>query len=179
MEADASTRAEVALLRRQLERERRARRSAEEIAEVATAELWQTVRRLENAEAELLERAELTDLSYSLSRGLRADLDPALMLERAVRALGEALGVDRVVVRLAEEHHIGGLVTQWAGPGVPELSAATQLDETFGQLVADHADREASLWIEALADDDRVPEPHAVMADLQCRAYAGVPLLAG
>ena len=44
---------EVALLTRQLERERRARRSAEDIGEAATADLWQAVRRLEAAEAEL------------------------------------------------------------------------------------------------------------------------------
>ena len=37
---------EIALLTRQLERERRARRSAEDIGEAATADLWQAVRRL-------------------------------------------------------------------------------------------------------------------------------------
>ena len=151
MPTEQSTSEDPALLRRQLERERRARRDAEQIGEAATAELWHTVQRLEQAEAELRDRVELTDLTYALSRSLRADLDPQLMLERAVRALGEALEVDRVVVRLADEHHIGDVVTQWVGPGAHRAAPGSQLDPPFRRLVFDHADREEALWIDDLA----------------------------
>ncbi len=167
MATDQSTPEESALLRRQLERERRARRAAEQIGEAATAELWETVQRLEQAEAELRERADLSDLTYALSRSLRADLDPGLMLERAVRALGEALGVDRVVVRLAEEGHIGGVVTQWVRPGATGLPTDSQLHPSFRRLVVDHADREEALWIDDLADDARVPEPRQAWSRLR------------
>ena len=179
MPTEQSTSEDSALLRRQLERERRARRAAEQIGEAATAELWHTVQRLEQAEAELRDRAELSDLTYALSRSLRADLDPELMLERAVRALGEALEVDRVVVRLADEHHIGGVVTQWVGPGATGLPPDSQLDPPFRRLVSDHADREEALWIDDLAVDERVSEPRRAGPGFECRAYAGVPLLTG
>lgn len=179
MAPEEPTDAHAAMLGRQLERERRARRAAEQIGEVALTERWHTVQRLERAEAELREAAQLTELSYALSQALRSDLDPALMLDRAVRALGESLGVDRVVIRLADEHHIGGLMTQWAAPDVPELPVDTRLDDSFGSLVAHYADEATSLWIEALDTDDRVLAPRRVMDYLQCRAYAGVPLLAG
>ena len=179
MSGDHATRSEAALLRRQLERERRARRAAEEIGEARTAELWSTVQRLEQAEADLRDRAELADLSYALSRSLRDDLDPELMLERAVRALGEAIEIDRVVVRLAEEHDIGGVVTQWMAPGIGALPVTSQLDGPFRQLVSDHASRESSLWIDDVTTDERVSEPRRVGAGFECRAYAGVPLLAG
>ncbi len=179
MPAEQSTSEDPGLLRRQLDRERRARRAAEQIGEATTAELWHTVQRLEQAEAELRDRAELSDLTYALSRSLRADLDPELMLERAVRALGEALEVDRVVVRLAYENHIGSVVTEWLGPGVTGLPPDSELDPPFRRLVSEHADREEALWIDDLAVDPRVSEPRQAGVGFDCRAYAGVPLLTG
>jgi signal transduction histidine kinase len=101
------------------------------------------------------------------------------MLERAVRALGEALEVDRVVVRLADECHIGGVVTQWVGPGASELPPDSQLYPPFRRLVSEHADREEALWIDDLEVDPRVPEPRQAGPGFECRAYAGVPLLTG
>lgn len=173
---------DVELLRRQLERERRARASAERIGESATAELWQTVQRLEEADRQLRAKAELAQLSRDMARTLRLDLDPQQTMRRAVAALGTELGVDRCLIRLADDDQgIGTVMEQWVRPGVAALSVATELTDGLSQLANTHAGRAEALWIADVEDDPRLsgaPEGDVRM-QLGCTAYAGVPMLVG
>ena len=173
---------DVELLRRQLERERRARASAERIGESATAELWQTVQRLEEADRQLRAKAELAQLSHDMARTLRLDLDPQQTMRRAVAALGTELGVDRCLIRLADDDQgVGTVMEQWVRPGVAALPVATELTDGLGRLANTHAGKAEALWITDVEDDPRlsgVPDEDVRMR-LGCTAYAGVPMLVG
>lgn len=172
---------EVALLRRRLARERRARAEAERLGESATAQLWQSVQRLEEADRQLRARSESTELSYRLARQLRLDLDPQRIMRRAVVALGSELGVDRCLVRLADGSGIGRVMEQWRRPGVDELLADTELTDVLATLASSHAVREQGLWIDDVTTDARLSpsESEMVVASLGVHAYAGVPILVG
>lgn len=176
-----TTEGEVELLRRRLDRERRARAEAERLGESATAGLWQIVQRLEEADRQLRAKAELTELSYTLARRLRLDLDPQQIMGRAVVALGRALKVDRCLVRLADDSGIGRVMAQWVGPGVEPLPADTALTPVMAELAGSHAVREEGLWIDDVTNDPRLGEPASqeVLESVGSHAYAGVPLLVG
>ena len=83
---------EIALLRRQLERERRARRTAEQVGEQSTAQLYDAIQDLERAQDQLRRHLEDQTLINEISRTLREDLDPEGIVRRAVRAIGGAVG---------------------------------------------------------------------------------------
>lgn len=176
-----TTEGEVELLRRRLDRERRARAAAERLGESATAELWQTVQQLEEADRQLRAKAELTELSYRLARTVRLDLDPQQIMRRAVVALGCALEVDRCLLRLADDSGIGLVMDQWTSPGVEPLPADTALTQVLAELASSHAAREEGLWIDDVTNDRRfgAPASHEVLETLGAHAYGGVPILVG
>ena len=72
-------------------RERARRQAAESIGERATADLYDSVRELRSAQADLLERADQTRVVNELARALRQDLDsaPAGQPGRRVRRPGD------------------------------------------------------------------------------------------
>lgn len=177
----ATTEGEVELLRRRLDRERRARVAAERLGESATAELWQIVQQLEEADRQLRAKAELTELSYTLARRLRLDLDPQMIMRRAVVALGCALEVDRCLVRLADDSGIGMVMDQWVGPGVALLPGDTKLTGVLATLANSHAVREEGLWVDDVTEDPRFSgtASQEVLERLGAHAYAGVPILVG
>ena len=97
-----------------------------------------------------------------------------------MRALGEALGVDRVVVRLAEEHHIGGVVTQWVGSGVTGLPPDSQLDPTVPTAgVGARGPRGGAVDRRPRRSTSGYRSRARPASGFECRAYAGVPLLTG
>lgn len=94
--------AEVRRLRRQLRREQARRQAAESIGERATADLYDSVRELRNAQAELLERADQARVVTELARALRQDFDSAQLVNRAAESVGQATQVDRCDVLLVD-----------------------------------------------------------------------------
>jgi signal transduction histidine kinase len=178
----ASEHADVELLRRQLERERRALATAERIGESATAELWQTVQRLEEADRQLRAKAEQARLSHEMTRMLRLDLDPQQTMRRALAALGASLGVDRCLIRLADDDQgIGTVMEQWVRPGGSALAASTELTANLGSLANTHAETGQALWVSDVDTDPRLGDigPVGVRQHLGCAAYAGVPMWVG
>ncbi len=149
---------DLELLRRRLARERRARAAAEQLGESATAELWQIVQRLEEADGQLRATAEQAELSHALARRLRQDLDPQGIMHRAVVSLGSALDVDRCLVRLADDAGIGLVMDQWVKPGVAPLPPHTELSDALAELASSHAVREQGLWIDDVMKDPRLGE---------------------
>ena len=108
--------ARVALLERRLERERSARRTAEEIGERATSELFEAVQNLQRAQAALQGRADQARTVTELARDVRRELDLDGLLQRAARGLGEALGADSCTVRLTTGDGAAAPAT-WVRPG--------------------------------------------------------------
>lgn len=166
------------VLSRQLARQRQARRAAELIGDRTASDLRDTVDRLERAEQALQERVRIADFSYGLVRSLRSDLDPTRMMARAAAALGDELGVDRVLVRLTDGLSAGCVVTQWCQPGVDPIPSDAQMPSTMPVELRQHLDADACLWLE---DIDEHPDLATSFrsANAQCRAYAGVPLMGG
>ena len=63
--------AELRMLRRQVQRERARRQAAENLGERVTRDLYESVRQLRSAQAELLERADRSRVVNELARSLR------------------------------------------------------------------------------------------------------------
>ncbi|QIK64931.1 GAF domain-containing protein [Nocardioides sp. HDW12B] len=173
--------AEAALLRRRLDRERRARLTAESVGEAATARLYETVRQLQEAEAELRRHAEEQELLNDLLRDVRRDLDPEGILRRTVTAVGAAADVDRCLVRMADGDNIGPVVEQWTRPGVAPVEPTTALPTALEHLCLQAADRHQCLRIDDVLDDARLPDTDAaaVRDALGITAYLGAPMWTG
>ena len=178
---DEETADEVALLHRQLDRERRARRTAEMVGESATADLWHTVQQLESAQAELRAKAEQSELLHTLGREVRRDLDPRTLMRGVVAAVGTALDVDRCLIRLADEAGIGLVMEQWARPGVALLSRRAELTDDLAKLATSASIRQEGLWIDDVRTDERLGETasSSIRDTLGCEAYAGTSILTG
>ena len=126
--------ARVALLERRLERERSARRTAEEIGERATSELFEAVQNLQRAQAEIQGRADQARTVTELAREVRRELDLDGLLQRAARGLGEALGADSCTVRLTAGDRAAA-PARWARPGSGcDGSAGTPLGDPAVEL---------------------------------------------
>jgi signal transduction histidine kinase len=172
---------DLGLLHRQLTRERRARRTAEEIGEQATGDLFHTVEQLRAAEAQLRRHAEEQEILNVLARELREDLDTGQILRRAVRSIGLAADVDRCLVRLAGRGGIGPIIEQWAQPSVSPLEDGLLLSTRLEQLCLDSTRTADGLWIDDVTDDPRLDAAEAahVLETLGSCSYAGVPMWVG
>lgn len=173
--------AEIALLRRQLERERRARRTAEQVGERSTAQLYDAVQDLEQAQAQLREHLEDQTLINQLSRTLREDLDPQAIVRRAVSSIGAAVGADRCLVRAADGSGIGDVLEDWAGPLADPDDPAPVLPPMFLALCHASAERGESLVIDDVRDDPRIPpgDVDLVRSLVGADSYLGTPMWMG
>lgn len=174
--------AEIALLRRQLERERRARARAEQEGEQATARLYETVQELKEAQAELQQRAADQQLLHEIGRELRRDLEPNLVMSRAVEAVGRATGAERCVIRMAnEEGGVGEIVEQWHVPDVSPLTSHLDLNPALNELCLEAARQFRSVILDesTFATDPPTPEILEALDRISVRSYAGTPMWAG
>ena len=109
-----------------------ARRTAEEIGERATSELFEAVQNLQRAQAEIQGRADQARTVTELAREVRRELDLDGLLQRAARGLGEALGADSCTVRLTAGDRAAA-PARWARPGSGcDGSAGTPLGDPAG-----------------------------------------------
>lgn len=168
----------IELLTRQLERERRARRSAEDIGEAATAELWHTVQRLEAAETDLREDAEHLRYRQRLSRDMRQRKDPHAVMDLVVRSLGPRLDVSRCLVYFTDRTETAPSPVQWTVPGIDRVPTDMQTPPTMSALASEFAARHESLIITDIETDARIDPASAadVVRRYGCRAFASVPL---
>ncbi|GCD90402.1 cell wall metabolism sensor histidine kinase WalK [Nocardioides sp. LS1] len=168
---------EIALLRRQLERERRARTTAETVGEQSTAQLYDAVVQLQQAEAELRARAEQQAQLRLVAGLVRQDLDPQAVLRRAVTAIGPVVQADRCVIRLADGVSIGSVVEQWSLPGC-HLAAGLEVPPAFAGLCLETAHRRETLSIDDVTADPRIgPENTAHLVDVMgIGSYLGAPM---
>lgn len=173
--------AEVALLRRQLERERRARRTAEQVGEQSTTQLYDTVQRLQDTQDQLRQHLEDQTLINQISLNLRQDLDSRGIVRRAVSSIGAAVGADRCVIRFADESRIGEVIEQWTGPVATPLDPGRSMPPALVELSLAAAQRRESLVIDDVRADPRIPpaEAAAVMEQLGSDSYLGTPMWMG
>ena len=170
--------AEIALLRRQLGREQRARRTAEQVGEQSTAQLYDTVQELRSAQERLRQHLDDQLLINQLSMSVRQDLDPSAILRRAVSSIGAAVGADRCLIRFADGSAIGKIIEQWAAPGAPRLDSDVHLPTTLERLSLAAAGRRESLVIDDVLTDTRLSpsDAAAVKDELGSDSYLGAPM---
>lgn len=173
--------AEVALLRRQLARERRARRTAEQVGERSTAQLYDAVQELQLVQDQLRRHLDDQQLINQLSLSLRQDLDSRAILRRAVSSVGAAVGADRCLIRFADGSGIGKIVEQWAGPGSTRLDPGTEMPLILQQLSLAAARRRESLVIDDVLTDTRLSPGDAALVSkrLGSDSYLGTPMWMG
>lgn len=173
--------AEIALLRRQLERERRARRTAEQVGEKSTAQLYDTVQELRHTQGQLRQHIDDQQLVHQLSLDLRRDLDPQGIMRRAVTSVGAAVGADRCLVRFADGSGIGRIAEQWAAPGVAPVPTGTELPAALAELCLSSAERHESLVVDEALRDSRLSADDGaqVVEVLGALSYLGTPMWIG
>ncbi|CAM3739690.1 sensor histidine kinase [Nocardioides zeicaulis] len=173
--------AEIALLQRQLERERRARRMAEEVGERSTSQLYETVQELRHAQGQLRQHLEDQQLVHQLSLDLRRDLDPQGIMRRAVTSVGAAVEADRCLVRFADGSGIGRIAEQWSAPDVPPVTSGTTLPPELARLSLAAADEHTTLLVDDVLADPRLSSEGAgqVVDALGALSYLGTPMRIG
>ena len=119
-------------MRRAYERERRARREAEQIGERATAELYETIQQLRAVQADVVDHADRERVANALARELRLELDSRRLLERAVRTIGDATLVDRCQVHLLDAPDPRLQLVEWARPGLDHAPPISLDDLALG-----------------------------------------------
>ncbi|WP_248581097.1 HAMP domain-containing sensor histidine kinase [Nocardioides sp. InS609-2] len=165
--------AEIALLKRQLARERARRSEAEDIGERATGDLYQTIQELRNVQQELLVNLERAKVVHELGRELRLEPTIAGLRDRTATATARSLGADRCLVYVADPQPT---VTDWSvvsSEPEPSLSA-DGYGATVQRLVAQRAPTGGSIRIHDL--DVEAP---LVGRALGVRAMALVPMWLG
>src|SRR5689334_6953835 len=86
--------AEVRRLRRELRRERALRQAAESVEARAGTDLFDTVRELRSAQADLLDHPD-QPAATELHQALTDDLTSGHLVNRAAESVGRAIGADR------------------------------------------------------------------------------------
>ncbi|ROR92003.1 sensor histidine kinase [Nocardioides aurantiacus] len=176
---------EVRRLRRQLRREQARRQAAESIGERATADLYDSVRELRSAQAELLEKADQDRVVTELARALRQDFDSAQVVNRAAESVGQATMVDRCDVLLVDADRYSAVRGSWTGSDeaadLPQPSSFVDLPEPLTSLLLEAAQQLVPLQVAHVEQDDRLDEAGAaeVVAALGVLALAAVPIAVG
>ena len=154
--------AEVARLRRQLEREQARRLAAESIGERATADLYDIVRQLRETQSQLIDSAAQSRLVSDLTRALRQDLDTTNLVGRAAELMGHTLLLDRCQVLVFETESSPAHRGLWeADTALRPLGEPARVDVLVAQ-VRDLLEREPrrpeSVRIDRVEEDDRLVE---------------------
>jgi two-component system phosphate regulon sensor histidine kinase PhoR len=177
--------AEVRRLRRQLARERARRLAAESIGERATADLYDSVRKLRSSRVELLERADQTRVVNELARALRQDLDSSQLVNRAAESVGRATAVDRCDVLLVDAHLYSAVHGSWSSSqehaDIPQPRSFVDLPESLTTLLLEAAQQLSPLEIEHVDEDPRLDPVGAaeIVGAIGVRAIAAVPIAVG
>ena len=181
--ADPAT--ELRLLRRQLARERARRQAAESIGERATADFYNSVRELRDAQSELFEREDRSRVVEELARSLRQDLDSGQLVNRAAESVGRATAVDRCDVLLVDAHLFSAVDGTWSSStendNLPRPHSFVDLPEVLTALLLAAAQGHSPLQIDDVEDDPRIGRAGAaeIVESLGVRALAAVPIPVG
>ena len=176
---------EVRRLRRQLRREQARRQAAESIGERATADLYDSVRELRSAQAELLEKADQDRVVTELARALRQDFDTAQVVNRAAESVGQATQVDRCDVLLVDADRYSAVRGSWCGSveaaQLPQPASFVDLPEPLTSLLLEAAQQLRPLEVAHVEQDERFDAEGAaeVVAALGVLALAAVPIAVG
>jgi two-component system phosphate regulon sensor histidine kinase PhoR len=174
---------EIAVLRRELERERARRAAAERIGERATTELYETVEELRSVQAEILETADRNNVVHELVRELRQDLDSARLLKRAVRALGTATRADRCQVHVVAGGPDRTSYAAWVAEhlDLPGAVAFPELPESFTRLLRVGERDQRPVTVDDVEHDLRLTESAAseLVAALGVRGLVAAPMRVG
>lgn len=171
---------QLALLRRQLDRERTRRIAAENIGEQATADLFETVQELRSVQADILERADRSRVINDLAREMRQELDTARLLRRAARSVGQATGADRCQVHVV---HPTTLSSDWLRDGVhlPGAAPLTWYPIALLELLQDAESGRRGVEVDDVRRDERIDAAGAadIEGALGARAVVASPMWVG
>ena len=177
--------AEVRRLRRQLMREQARRIAAENIGERATADLYDSIRELRSAQAELIERADQSRLVSELGRALRQDLDSAQLVHRAAESVARATSADRCDVMLVDAEPTHAIRGSWSrtaeATDLPRPDSFVDLPEALTALLLEAAQGLHSVQIDHIDDDERLGEEESteLVQALGIHSLTAVPLAVG
>src|SRR6478672_3253734 len=176
--------AEVRRLRRELRRERARRRAAEAVEARVRAGLYDSVRELRSAQADLLDRPGHPNHSEAvdeLHTALTQDLAAGDMVNRVAESVGRALGVDRCDVLPVDDHRYSSVQGTWSGSEevarLPRARSFVDLPEPLTTLLFEAAQRREPLRVDHVDDDPRLGHERAreIVDALGVRALAAVP----
>ncbi len=180
--------AEVRRLRRELRRERARRRAAESIEARASAELFDSVREMRSAQAELLDHPDQPDQTavvHELHTALTEDLASGHLVNRAAESVGRAIGADRCDVLAVDGHRYSTVQGTWSSSyevaALPRPRSFVDLPEPLTTLLIEAAQLREPLQIDNVGEDPRLGREGAneIEDAVGVRSLAAVPVAMG
>jgi signal transduction histidine kinase len=176
--------AEVRRLRRELRRER-ALRAAAESAETRTgAELLESVRELQAAQADLLDHPG-QPAATELHQALTEDLTSGHLVNRLAESVGRAIGADRCDVLPVDAERYSSVQGTWseteAVARLPRARSFVDLPEPVTTLLIEAAQLRTPLQVDHVHGDPRLDAAAAreIVDALGVRSLAAVPVAMG
>ncbi len=131
-------------------------------------------------ELQISEQAHRAGLINDLAQTIRQDLEPTSVLRRAVTALGQALDVDRVVVRFADDDQLGSVAESWSREGVSKLPLNTAPAAGIVRLSRRMVGDDSVLAIFDVQHDARLrPTEAEELRSFEVQSYLGAPMWVG
>jgi two-component system phosphate regulon sensor histidine kinase PhoR len=177
--------AEIRRLRRELRRERARRQAAESVEARASVELFDTVREMRSAQADLLDHPDQPAVVNELHHALTEDLVSGQLVNRAAESVGRAIGADRCDVLPVDGRRYSSVQGTWSGSDdaarLPHARSFVDLPEPLTALLIEAAQQREPLKIEHVDDDPRLGRGAAmeIVAALGVRSLAAVPVAMG
>src|SRR3954467_10604306 len=144
--------AEGRRLRRELRRERALRRAAESVEARASAELFDSVREMRSAQADLLDHPDQPAVVNALHHALTEDLASGQLVNRAAESVGRGIAADRCDVLPVDSHRYSSVQGTWSTSedvgGLPRARSFVALPEPLTALLIEAAQRHEPLQIE-------------------------------
>ena len=177
--------AEVRRLRRELRRERARRQRAESVGARASAELYDSVREMRSAQADLLDHPDQAAVVHELHTALTQDIASGQLVNRAAESVGRGIGVDRCDVLPVDAEGYTSVQGTWSASEniarLPRARSFVDLPEPLTTLLIEAAQRHEPLQIDQVDDDPRLGLEGAkeIIAALGMRSLAAVPVAIG
>jgi two-component system phosphate regulon sensor histidine kinase PhoR len=177
--------AEVRRLRRELRRERARRQAAESVEARVSADLYDSVREMRSAQAELLDHPGQPAVVHELHTALTEDLASGQLVNRAAESVGRAIGVDRCDVLAVDDHRYSSVQGTWSDSAdvaqLPRARSFVDLPEPLTTLLIEAAQLREPLQIDNVGEDPRLGREAAkeIVDALGVSALAAVPVAMG
>ena len=149
------------------------------------AGLYDSVRELRSAQANLLDHPDRTGVVDALHTALTQDLASGHLVNRAAESVGRAIGVDRCDVLPVDDHRYSSVQGTWSGSDevarLPRARSFVDLPEPLTTLLFEAAQQREPLRIDHVHEDPRLGHEGAreIVEALGVRALVAVPSAVG